>query len=255
MQFQYICKELKYYTCGLVRDIEVTDNFQLDSFNIQVYCREPIAEPINGIVGKELIHHTPDNWMTYVTFNILNQIKERLHLIGHTEFSYTYVPEHAKSQYSFKITGFFIRYNKFISDNLEKLKKFHSTANLNDFFGKPYVVPTKPSTPDIGGRVLNSISNALSYEAKHTHVKCPLNPIKILNLLDMIIHLNDTHHWSRKQIADWLETLDVDIEFKKPQSKPKTQGTNLKESCKEYLKEYSAAQHLFKDLYKGINNV
>lgn len=29
-----------------------------------------------------------------------------------------------------------------------------------------------------------------------------------------IIHLNDTHKWTREQIADWLETLDVDIRFK-----------------------------------------
>jgi hypothetical protein len=27
-------------------------------------------------------------------------------------------------------------------------------------------------------------------------------------LYDLIIHLNDDHHWSREQIADWVETLD-----------------------------------------------
>jgi hypothetical protein len=39
----------------------------------------------------------------------------------------------------------------------------------------------------------------------------------------MIIHLNDTHHpstaidgWSRERIADWLETLDVDLRFPTP---------------------------------------
>lgn len=29
----------------------------------------------------------------------------------------------------------------------------------------------------------------------------------------MVQHLNDTHKWSREKIADWLETLDVDISF------------------------------------------
>lgn len=29
----------------------------------------------------------------------------------------------------------------------------------------------------------------------------------------MIVHLNDNHRWSREQIADWLETLDVDLTF------------------------------------------
>jgi hypothetical protein len=40
----------------------------------------------------------------------------------------------------------------------------------------------------------------------------------------MIIHLNDSHHpahetadvWSRERIADWLETLDVDLRFPTP---------------------------------------
>lgn len=29
-----------------------------------------------------------------------------------------------------------------------------------------------------------------------------------------VINLNDKYHWKREQIADWLETLDVDIRFK-----------------------------------------
>ena len=32
-----------------------------------------------------------------------------------------------------------------------------------------------------------------------------------LNVLVLIIHLNDTHHWSREKIADYLEILDVDL--------------------------------------------
>ena len=30
----------------------------------------------------------------------------------------------------------------------------------------------------------------------------------------IITHLNDTHKWTREQIADWLETLDISLEFK-----------------------------------------
>lgn len=32
-------------------------------------------------------------------------------------------------------------------------------------------------------------------------------------LYAIIMELNDFHHWTREQIADWLETLDIDIEF------------------------------------------
>lgn len=30
----------------------------------------------------------------------------------------------------------------------------------------------------------------------------------------IVMHLNDAHHWPRHRIADWLESLDIDLEFK-----------------------------------------
>lgn len=35
-----------------------------------------------------------------------------------------------------------------------------------------------------------------------------------VTLRNLIIHLNDDHKWSRERIADWLETLDVDLTLK-----------------------------------------
>lgn len=39
----------------------------------------------------------------------------------------------------------------------------------------------------------------------------PLSPcrcgFKSTPLYSMIIHLNDTHHWDRDKIADWIDTL------------------------------------------------
>lgn len=32
-------------------------------------------------------------------------------------------------------------------------------------------------------------------------------------LLDVIVHLNDCHGWSREKIADWLDTKDWDLQF------------------------------------------
>lgn len=32
-------------------------------------------------------------------------------------------------------------------------------------------------------------------------------------LWGVVIHLNDVHEWSRDTIADWLETLDIDLTF------------------------------------------
>lgn len=30
----------------------------------------------------------------------------------------------------------------------------------------------------------------------------------MLNLADAITHLNDNHHWSREQIAEWVQIFD-----------------------------------------------
>lgn len=42
---------------------------------------------------------------------------------------------------------------------------------------------------------------------------CPQSSDDAMNLLNMIIHLNDYCGWTRERIADWLDTLDVDLKF------------------------------------------
>lgn len=59
-----------------------------------------------------------------------------------------------------------------------------------------------------------------SLPGSHVSVDCPVcdkSPHREL-LPDIIIHINDEHHWTREQIADWLETLDIDLEFKDAKS-------------------------------------
>lgn len=53
------------------------------------------------------------------------------------------------------------------------------------------------------------------------------------NLRNMIIHLNDSHRWTREEVADWLETLDVDLRFKSPEDK-------LKEAKHAQLEEFTS---------------
>ena len=36
------------------------------------------------------------------------------------------------------------------------------------------------------------------------------------SLFALVIHLNDDHRWDRNRIADFLETLDVDLTFQVP---------------------------------------
>lgn len=42
---------------------------------------------------------------------------------------------------------------------------------------------------------------------------CPTKCGRRSSLYQLIQHLNDKHEWTREKIADWLETLDVDLTF------------------------------------------
>lgn len=50
------------------------------------------------------------------------------------------------------------------------------------------------------------------------HVVCPVDDCCGNDLLfDVIITLNDKHQWTREAIADWLDTLDLDLTIKVPE--------------------------------------
>lgn len=82
---------------------------------------------------------------------------------------------------------------------------------------KPKPAPYVPS-PNSGygdsGRLLGSVLPGLS-----ASVTCP--ECSTAGTLDsVIIHVNDGHHWTRERIADWLDTLDVDLTFPVPDKIP-----------------------------------
>jgi hypothetical protein len=37
--------------------------------------------------------------------------------------------------------------------------------------------------------------------------------IHTLTLAHLIVHLNDDHRWKRERLADWLDSLDIDLSF------------------------------------------
>lgn len=73
-------------------------------------------------------------------------------------------------------------------------------------------------------------------DIKKIRVKCPAakdcgSSYTPSYISDLVQHLNDSqHNWSREQIADWLETLDADIQLK-DRSK---QGPTLEEELAQY---------------------
>jgi hypothetical protein len=103
------------------------------------------------------------------------------------------------------------------------------TIDVNGYpVGPEYVPPTSSSAPvkatsySDSGALLRTVLPAL----ETARVDCPAcaddprNPSQEMILSSMVIHLNDTHRWAREAIADWLETLDVDLSFPVPDTIP-----------------------------------
>jgi hypothetical protein len=80
-----------------------------------------------------------------------------------------------------------------------------------------YIAAAKAYSPAesvTGHRVMNDLGRSIPgiYEL----VTCPVKDCKWRQdrIVNMVQHLNDgSHSWTREQIADWLESLDVDLTF------------------------------------------
>jgi hypothetical protein len=67
--------------------------------------------------------------------------------------------------------------------------------------------------PPSSGGVMSSPEGIDDLPALQELVKNPITG-RVKELKFVIMFLNDNAKWTREQIADWLESLDVDIEFK-----------------------------------------
>lgn len=73
--------------------------------------------------------------------------------------------------------------------------------------------PYEPSLSEVAKSLPGVLIEGMKCPAPQDSLKNYCKPYTY-SLYDCIIHLNDSHKWSRDQIADWLETLDIDITFK-----------------------------------------
>ncbi len=82
---------------------------------------------------------------------------------------------------------------------------------------EPTYNPKATSGTHIGGALADDLEHVLP--GLREFVRCPVAGCNDLESLPQpvrrqIVHLNDSHKWSREAIADWLDTLDVDLAFK-----------------------------------------
>ena len=59
--------------------------------------------------------------------------------------------------------------------------------------------------------------DVMKFKTTCPHMTCLVKD-NIWEVQKLIPHVNDRHKWNREQIADWIETLDVDITIKQSKS-------------------------------------
>lgn len=102
-----------------------------------------------------------------------------------------------------------------LNKHMEDLK---TKPKPEEHFKEKYFSPlTKPKlTPQLSSATVLGALGAVCPDLLQISVKCPRCESPHSNsIAEIIMHLNDSTPWTREQIADWLETLDADLNLLK----------------------------------------
>lgn len=95
---------------------------------------------------------------------------------------------------------------------VEKNEYFTNAEAKNSYHGGGIVGPTNNQEAEVLAELTKHFGDCL-----HAVVKYPCgcaNKETAHSLKTVIMHLNDHCGWTREEIADWLETLDIDLALK-----------------------------------------
>jgi len=97
--------------------------------------------------------------------------------------------------------------------------EFKHLSGKASYVNEAYVGVTKNYfSPEPGiGDTVETIMSTL-FPVLNSYIRCPVKECEFkhskASLKNVIIGLNDRHKWTREQIADWLESLDLNLEVK-----------------------------------------
>lgn len=212
-------KELSDFTALLMRyghsmiddSIEIEKSVLGFNYNVTIFCKYPMNKYIKGIIGGELINKGPQLWIPFTVNSIFKQIKEsfddtRISYANYKKWGHTVAYSFTKTFPFTNVAEFYDSYSKFVVDNLDAITQ---SSNI-------YSIQSPSNANSIGRTVTSNLKRYIPNI--DSRIKCP-ECIKYGTVINTIIHLNDGHKKSRKDIADWLESLDLDLQFKKPEPK------------------------------------
>lgn len=107
-----------------------------------------------------------------------------------------------------------------------KPKSLYNKPKSSWLEGIPTAGSFKPSSPTVNPtsnitrglkEILPAITAKVKYPCQTYQAQEEKDCLAVSHegsLDQVIMHLNDSHRWTREQIADWLESLDIDLQFK-----------------------------------------
>lgn len=112
--------------------------------------------------------------------------------------------------------------------------KTEITANLLSGAIKPVSDPASLS------HMLPGITEKVSHPALKVEDHYPGCTIvgNVHTIRQLVMHLNDDHKWTREEIADWLDTLDVDLAFKSPEDVSKEKKRKELDQAEAMMVDY-----------------
>lgn len=89
-------------------------------------------------------------------------------------------------------------------DYVKQMPELHTTEGYDPFTGQPIGLGVERSIRQILEEAFPQLKDAkTSCPRMRIHGVCSFP--EDLSVFDVVIHLNDSHRWSREQIADWIE--------------------------------------------------
>jgi hypothetical protein len=123
---------------------------------------------------------------------------------GRTDYGSKPIPVtvHSDEPYNVDANGAFLE----AANGTPYAPPYVAAASHKAYAPAPYHQPAHTYGAGIVDELARILPNVRA-EVRHPVAKCP-------DRLDrIIVSLNDTHRWTREQIADWLDTLDLDLRF------------------------------------------
>lgn len=205
-QSKIICANAKVsdFTSDLSISAKFEHIYHVTGWRLIVVVQKQIVSKLH--VFK--FYYGDDKWAFYLTDEILESYTWQLYL------SYAIKELMADSDMA-KDVEIIVEVDNDVNDQIKEwAKQFGTLKDVSELSGKAISHHTSQQNFSSLAKQLPGVNEIINYPCD-CFSYLELKPTG--TLLAVIIHLNDEDKWARESVADWLDTLEIDLSFKTPE--------------------------------------